>query len=86
VTLFCFGHAQKNAFAFFVTLTFRQVTVSLRGLDFSLPVAPCSIDRVLMIFALCGHAALKRKEVQTASRKFFVWIDVSSFARSTHCA
>jgi hypothetical protein len=34
----------------------------LRGLDFRLPVAPCSIDRSLMIFLLGGHAALKRKE------------------------
>jgi hypothetical protein len=34
----------------------------LRGLDFRLPVAPCSIDRLLMIFLLRGHAALKRKK------------------------
>jgi hypothetical protein len=34
----------------------------LRSLDFRLPVAPCSIDRLLMIFLLGGHAALKRKE------------------------
>jgi hypothetical protein len=34
----------------------------LRGLDFRLPVAPCSIDRLMIIFLLGGHAALKRKE------------------------
>jgi hypothetical protein len=62
MTLFRFCHAQKNVFAFFVALTFREVAVGLRGLDFSLPVAPCSIDRLLMIFPLCGHGALKRKD------------------------
>jgi hypothetical protein len=34
----------------------------LRGLDFRLPIAPCRSDRLLMIFLLRGHAALKRKE------------------------
>jgi hypothetical protein len=34
----------------------------LRSLDFRLPVAPRSIDRLLMIFLLGGHVALKRKE------------------------
>jgi hypothetical protein len=34
----------------------------LRGLDFRLPVAPRSIDRLLMIFLLGGHAKLKRKK------------------------
>src|SRR5512132_3925347 len=62
MTLFRFCHAQKNALAFFVALTFREIAVGLRGLDFRLPVAPCSIDRLLMIFPLCGHAALKRKK------------------------
>src|SRR5580765_5646847 len=62
MTLFRFRHAQKNAFAFFVALTLREVAVGLRGLDFSLPVAPCSIDRLLMIFLLSGHPALKRKK------------------------
>src|SRR6478672_5859369 len=69
MTLFRFCHAQKNAFAFFVALTLREVAVGLRGLDFRLPVAPCSIDRLLMIFLLRGHAALKRKELQTAQQK-----------------
>src|SRR6476646_10974026 len=68
MTLFRFCHAQKNAFAFFVALTLREVAVGLRGLDFRLPVAPCSIDRLLMIFLLRGHAALKRKELQTAQQ------------------
>src|SRR6476660_8667130 len=62
MTLFRFCHAQKNAFAFFVALTFREIAVGLRGLDFRLPVAPCSIDRLLMVFPLGGHAALKRKK------------------------
>ena len=62
MTLFRFGHAQKNAFAFFVALTFREIAVRLRGLDFRLPIAPCSIDRLLMISLLRSHAALKRKE------------------------
>src|SRR4029077_18577421 len=69
MTLFRFCHAQKNAFAFFVALTFREIAVGLRGLDFRLPVAPCSIDRLLMIFLLRGHAALKLKELQTAQQK-----------------
>jgi hypothetical protein len=34
----------------------------LRSLDFRLPVAPCSIDRLLMIFLLKGHVEVKRKE------------------------
>ena len=61
MTLFCFCHAQKNAFAFSVALTFCEVAIGLCGFDFSLPVALCSVDRLLMIFLLCGHAALKRK-------------------------
>src|SRR6478736_8141538 len=69
MTLFRFGHAQKNAFAFFVALTFREIAVGLRGLDFRLPIAPCRSDRLLMIFLLRGHAALKRKELQTAQQK-----------------
>src|SRR4029077_7349319 len=68
MTLFRFCHAQKNAFAFFIALTLREIAVGLRGLDLRLPVAPCSIDRLLMIFLLCGHAALKRKELQTAQQ------------------
>src|SRR5262245_49590732 len=62
MTLFRFGHAQKNSFAFFVALLFRKIAVGLGGLDFRLPVAPCSIDRLLMIVLLAGHAPLKRKE------------------------
>jgi hypothetical protein len=69
MTLFRFCHAQKNAFAFFVPLTFREIAIGLRGLDFRLPVASCSFDRLLMIFLLRGHAALKRKELQTAQQK-----------------
>src|SRR4029077_9372164 len=62
MTLFRFCHAQKNAFAFFVALTLRQVAVGLRGLDFRLPVPPCSIDRLLMISLLRSHASLELKE------------------------
>src|SRR5205814_181765 len=69
MTLFRFGHAQENPFAFFVWLSLGEIAVGLRGLDFRLPVAPCSIDRLLMIFLLRGHAALKRKELQTAQQK-----------------
>src|SRR6266436_4992542 len=69
MTLFRFCHAQKNAFAFFVALTLCEVAVGLRGLDFRLPITPCSIDRLLMILVLSGHAALKRKELQTAQQK-----------------
>ena len=69
MTLFRFCHAQKNAFAYFVALTLREVALGLRSLDFGLPVAPCSIDRLLMIFPLSGHAALKRKDLQTAQQK-----------------
>jgi hypothetical protein len=69
MTLFRFCHAQKNAFAFFVVLTSGEVAVGLRGLDFRLPVAPCSINRLLMIFPFGGHAALKRKDLQTAQQK-----------------
>jgi hypothetical protein len=69
MTLFRFCHAQKNALPIFVALTLREITVGLRSLDFRLPVAPCSIDRLLMIFLLGGHAALKRKDLQTAQQK-----------------
>jgi hypothetical protein len=62
MTLFRFRHAQKNAFAFFVVLSFREIAVGLRCLDFRLPVAHCSLDRLLMIVLIAGHAALKRKE------------------------
>jgi hypothetical protein len=41
---------------------FREIAVGLRGLDFRTPVAPCNIDRLLMIVLIGGHAALKRKE------------------------
>ena len=67
----------KKCLCVFVALTFREVAIGLRGLDLSLPVAPCSIDRLVMIFLLCGHAALKRKEVQTAQQKLVGWIDAS---------
>src|SRR5256714_8269535 len=69
MALFRFCHAQKNAFAFVVAFSLREVAVGLRGFDFRLPVAPCSIDRLLMIFLLRGHAALKRKDLQTAQQK-----------------
>jgi hypothetical protein len=62
MTLFRFRHAQKNGFAFFVALSFREIAIGLRSLHFRLPVAPGNIDRLLMIFLLGGHAALKRKE------------------------
>src|SRR5258708_9515705 len=62
MTLFRFCHPQKNASAFFVALTLREIAVGLRGLDFRLPVAPCSIDRLLMFFLLGCHTALKLKE------------------------
>jgi len=69
MTLFRFRHAQKNTFAFFVGLPFREIAIGLRGLDFRLPVTPCSIDCFLMIVLLGSHAALKRKELQTAQQK-----------------
>src|SRR5258705_13919988 len=69
MTLFRFCHAQKNAFAFFVVLSLREIAVGLRGLDFRLPVASCSIDRLLMIFLLRGLSALKRKDLQSAQQK-----------------
>src|SRR6059058_2319987 len=69
MTLFRICHAQKNAFAFFVALTLREIAVGLRGLDFGLPVAPCNIDRLLMIFLLGGHATLKRKDGRFPMRR-----------------
>src|SRR6266566_716099 len=39
MTLFRFGHAQKNGFALLVVLALRQVAISLRSLNFRLPVA-----------------------------------------------
>src|SRR5262249_1091061 len=65
--LFCFCHAQENAFAFFVSFTFTEIAVRLRSFDFRLPVAPCSIDRLLMIFLLRAHAALKRSRTRFPS-------------------
>src|SRR5215471_4978101 len=62
MTLLRFCHAQKNAFAFFVALSFRKIAIGLRRLDFRLPVAPCSIDRFVMTFLLGCHAELKLKE------------------------
>src|SRR5262249_23328028 len=62
MTLFCSCHAQKNAFALFVGFSFREIAIGLRGLDFRLPVAPCSIDRLAMILWLRCHAELKLKE------------------------
>src|SRR4029453_18407099 len=64
-----FCHAQKNASALFVGLSLGEIAVGLCRLDFRLPVAPCSVDRLLMIFLLRGHAALKRKDLQTAQQK-----------------
>jgi hypothetical protein len=64
MTLFRFCHAQKNAFTFFVPLSFREISVGSRGLDFRLPIAPRNIDRLLMVFVLTGHVALKPKEVR----------------------
>src|SRR5215211_1960974 len=74
MALFRFCHAQKNALTFFVGLTLREIAVRLRGLDLRLPVASCSTDRLLMIFLLGGHAALKRKEEQAALRKFASYV------------
>src|SRR6516225_7583850 len=68
MTLFGLCHAQKNAFAFFVALSFGKIAVGLSGLDFCLPIAPRDIDGVLMIFLLGSHAELKRKEARLPSR------------------
>src|ERR1700741_222114 len=46
MTLFRFGHTQKNAFALFVALALGQIAIGLRGLDFCLPVAPGDFDRL----------------------------------------
>src|ERR1044071_7616487 len=62
MALFGFCHTQKNSFALFIVLPIREITVSLRGFNFGLPVAPCGVDRPLMIVGLGGHTALKRKE------------------------
>src|SRR5437899_10598965 len=61
MTFFCFCHAQKNAFAFLVPLSFRQITIGLCGLDFRLPIALCDFNRLLSLVLLGGHAKLKRK-------------------------
>ena len=47
VAFFRFRHAQKDAFAFLVPLALGEIAIGLRGLDFSLPVAPDHPDRLL---------------------------------------
>src|SRR5215217_7440204 len=73
MTLFRFCHAQENSFAFFIVLSFREIAVRLRCLNFCLPVAPCSIDRLSVVFLLSGHAALKRKERRFPNRPVGFW-------------
>src|SRR5438552_13990032 len=73
MTFFCFCHAQKNAFAFFVALPFRQITIRLCGLDFRLPIALCDVNRLVVIFLLGGHAALKRKKCRLPHENS--WVD-----------
>ena len=62
MTLFRFGHAQKNALAFFIAFALRQIAIRLCSLDFRLPIAFRDFDRLLMIFLLGSHAELKRNE------------------------
>src|SRR5439155_4740403 len=52
MAFFCFRHAQENAPAFLVPLTLGQIAISLRGLDFSLPVALGDFDRLLSILRI----------------------------------
>src|SRR6266516_3578009 len=47
VAFFSFRHAQEDAFAFLVPLALGKISIGLRGLDFSLPVAPDHLDRSL---------------------------------------
>src|SRR5262245_51782204 len=89
MTLFRFRHAHTNAFACFVALPFRMIAVRLGALDFRLPVASCSIHRLLMIVLLGGHAALKRKErrfpirrLTAADRRPPLLKSISRFQRS----
>src|SRR5437762_7026114 len=66
VALFRFGHAQKNGFALLVVLALGQVAISLRSLNFRLPVARDHGDCFLSISRIACHTRLKRKELQTA--------------------
>src|SRR4030095_4115980 len=50
VTLFRFGHAQKNTLAFLVPLAFGQITIRLRGLHFGLPIAFNDFDGLAPTF------------------------------------
>jgi hypothetical protein len=68
MAFFGFGHAQENAFAFLILLALGQIAIRLRCLNFCLPIAFDDADRLLPIFALVGHARLKRKEWLLPSR------------------
>src|SRR5215472_3364597 len=92
MTLFGFCHAQKNGFAFFVALSFREIAVGLRGLDFRLPVAHCSIDRLAMIFLPGGHVALKPNEMRFPMRSCYGEVETTvprgefGLIRRLHCS
>jgi hypothetical protein len=47
MALFSFCHSQKDAFALFIVLAFREIAVRLRSFNFRLPVALRGIDRLL---------------------------------------
>jgi hypothetical protein len=47
VTLFRFGHAQKNGLAFLVPLAPGQIAIGLRRLNFRLPIAFNDFYRLL---------------------------------------
>src|ERR1041385_5306975 len=59
MTLFRLCHAQKDAFAFFVALSFGEIAIGSRGLDFRLPIAPSNINGLLMNFLLGSHVPIK---------------------------
>src|SRR5207247_5897441 len=69
VALFRFGHPQKNAFAFLVSLALGQIAIRLRSFYFRLPVARNHGDCFLSILRIACHTRLKRKELQTAQQK-----------------
>src|SRR5437588_4835592 len=52
VPFFRFRHAQEDTFAFLVSFAFGEIAISLRSLDFSLPVAPDHLYRSLSIFRI----------------------------------
>src|SRR5206468_10151998 len=69
MALFRFGHAQENALASLVGLALGQIAISLRSLNFRLPVARDHGDCFPSILRIACHTRLKRKELQTAQQK-----------------